>query len=156
MPVVNTEQFGPLPYEETAAIHFPRGLPGFETEQDFVILERPGAAPLVHLQSLETPSLSLLSVPVQAIEADYELLLQPEDRRALQCTKEGLTSETILCMAVLAVDSDGVWTANLMAPIVINLANQRAIQAVRPDQRYSHLHELASEQHAANEEQTCS
>ena len=46
-----------------------------------------------------------------------------------------------LALAILTVAEGGL-TANLLAPVVVNLANRRAVQAIRPDGRHSHAHPL--------------
>ena len=49
--------------------------------------------------------------------------------------------EDILCLAVLSIRKTGT-TANLLAPVVVNLKNYRAVQAVTPESGYSHQHLL--------------
>jgi flagellar assembly factor FliW len=140
MPRVDTEQFGALEYAEESTLLFPRGLPGFEECSRFVLLDDPGLAPLVHLQSLETPGLCFLALPVRSVDPNYETILASEDREVLGM--EGHLQAT-LDLALLSVAADGCLTANLLAPLVIHLATQRAVQAVRLDSRYSHQHVLA-------------
>jgi flagellar assembly factor FliW len=139
MPHALTAQFGTLDFEDDAVLSFPAGLPGFEHCRQFVLLEQPGLAPLVHLQSLEMEELCFLALPVQAIDAAYQPVVLPEDLNAL-----GLSdiAQPSLLLALLAVAPDGSLTANLMAPVVVNLATRVAVQAVRADTRYSHEHAL--------------
>jgi flagellar assembly factor FliW len=132
MPRVHTGQFGELDYEEESTFLFPRGLPGFEHCRRFVLLNEPSLEPLVHMQSLEIPDLCFLALPVQTIDHTYETEITPEDQQAL-----GGTAMT-LDLALLSVASEGHLTANLLAPIVINLADRIAVQAVRSDLKYSH------------------
>lgn len=135
MPRVLTEQFGELEYSDDAALLFPRGLPGFEATRRFVLLEDAGMAPLVRLQSLEIGSLCFLALPVRSIDPGYETALSKEDREVVG---RGETLE----LALLSAGENGSLSANLLAPIVIDLATRRGVQAVRDDLRYSHRHEL--------------
>jgi flagellar assembly factor FliW len=48
----------------------------------------------------------------------------------------------VVCLALLSAAENGPLTANLLAPVVINLAAGRAVQAVRSDRAYSHKHPL--------------
>jgi flagellar assembly factor FliW len=139
MPRIQTEQFGELDYSEDAALLFPRGLPGFETARRFVLLDDPEFAPLVHLQSLETENLCFLAMPVRSIDPEYETMLASEDREALGM-QEGEVST--LDLALLSAARDGSLSANLLAPVVIDLSTRRAVQAVRFDTKYSHQHGL--------------
>lgn len=134
MPRAYSEQFGELDYAEDAALLFPRGLPGFEQCRRFVLLDNPRHAPLVHLQSLENAGLCFLALPVRAVEPDYETALSEDDAEALG------TAAPALELALLSVAAGGRLTANLLAPVVIDLATHRAVQAVRCDARYSHQH----------------
>jgi len=137
MPVAHTEQFGDLEYTEDATLLFPRGLPGFEQTRRFVILDQPDLSPLIHLQSLEAPDLCFLALPIHTLDPDYDPALTPEDQQALSLP---FHKPATLLLALLSVATDGSLTANLLAPIVVNLANRSAVQAVRTDTRYSHQH----------------
>ena len=134
MPRVHTGQFGELDYEEESTFLFPRGLPGFEHCRRFVLLNEPSLEPLVHMQSLEIPDLCFLALPVQTIDSTYETELTPEDQETL-----GGRTMT-LDLALLSVAFEGQLSANLLAPVVINLADRIAVQAVRSDLKYSHQH----------------
>lgn len=134
MPRTYSEQFGELDYAEDSAILFPGGLPGFEQCRRFVLMDNPRHAPLVHLQSIEDPALCFLAVPVRLVDAEYQTTLSEEDAGLLG------TPATVLELALLSATDEGNLTANLLAPIVIDLATRRAVQAVRGDARYSHQH----------------
>jgi flagellar assembly factor FliW len=148
MPRVQTGQFGELDYEEECTLQFPRGLPGFEHCRRFVLLNQPSLDPLIHMQSLEIPDLCFLALPVQTIDSAYETELTPEDQRTL-----GDTQRT-LALALLSVSVDGELTANLLAPVVINLSDRIAVQAVRSDLKYSHQHPVCVKE--SDEEVVCS
>ena len=51
----------------------------------------------------------------------------------------------VLCLAVLSLRETGP-TANLLAPVVVNLSNYRAVQALAPESNYSHQHALVPEE----------
>lgn len=142
MPRARTEQFGELEYAADSTLTFPRGLPGFEECRQFVLLDRPDLAPLVHMQSLEIPDICFLALPVRALDEGYETVLSPEDREAAGLGEYDEPGRATLDLALLAVATDGRLTANLLAPVVINLATRQAVQAVRGDARYSHAHVL--------------
>lgn len=142
MPRVRTEQFGELEYSEDAALLFPRGLPGFEAARRFVLLDDAGLAPLVRLQSLEIGDLCFLALPMRSIDPQYETWLSGEDQAALG---PGPVPGQTLDLALLSADHEGGLSANLLAPVVIDLATRRAVQAVRADSRYSHRHMLCEE-----------
>ena len=136
-----SKRLGAIDLDEAAILHFPAGLPGFEHCTRFALLERPAAAPIVFLQSLDTPEICFLAAPVTAIDPSYQLAMTPED---LGCI--GVESaEDALCLAILSLADGGRFTANLLAPVVIERTSRRAVQAVRVDSRYSHQHPLAEQ-----------
>ena len=75
------------------------------------------------------------------------LELSQEDARVLGLDAHGLTAAArdILPLAILCAPENGPPTANLLAPVVVNLKASVAAQAVRRDSRYSHRHVLAAE-----------
>jgi flagellar assembly factor FliW len=147
MPEIVTRQFGKVEFQEDSVLHFPSGLPGFENKTRFVLLERAALKPLVVLQSLDSMELCFFAAPLEAIDPAYQLAMTPEDRNTLSLTADPR------CLAILSPNQSGEWTANLLAPIVINEQTHRAVQAVRTDSLYSHQHPLSAPSH---EETPCS
>jgi flagellar assembly factor FliW len=146
MPVLETKYFGVISYQPDAVIDFPGGLPAFESRRRFVAIRFPDRDPLVFLQSLEDSSLCFIALPVLALDRDYRLRLAEEDLSALDFDggTEPRIGREIMCLAVVSVRETGP-TANLMAPIVVNLANRKAVQGVNEGARYPHQHALAPE-----------
>jgi flagellar assembly factor FliW len=136
MPWVESHQFGTLEYDANAAIAFPQGLPGFELERRFVLLEPESLKPLIFLQSLASPALCFTMVPVATITADYELQLSAEDHDLLG------NAGSLLASAIVCNGEVGGLTANLLAPVAINVTNRVGVQAVRWDTVYSHAQPL--------------
>lgn len=150
MPRAATQHFGLIPYDENAVLVFPHGLPGFEDRCRFLPLTLPGRDPLVFLQSLEDPALCFITLPVLVVEPSYRLEVSREDRALLDLPpfSPPRIGEDVLCLAVISVRPGGA-TANLLAPIVVNLRNSRAVQAVSPSLAYSHQHALPAAQEAS-------
>src|SRR5262245_52244382 len=51
MPETLTKYFGPIEYREADVAQFPTGLPAFEDETQFLVIEPPASAPIVFLQA---------------------------------------------------------------------------------------------------------
>ena len=60
-----SKNFGIVECEAGFVITFPRGLPGFESETLFVSVERESSKPVLFLQSLVTPQLCFITLPVE-------------------------------------------------------------------------------------------
>ena len=154
MPQCLTKYHGEMEYGEEATLHFARGLFGFELETRFLPIEQPALRPLVFLQSLSTPDLCFISVPVTVVDKEYSLFLNPEDLEAvgLPTDKPLLIGTDVLCLAIVHIQQDGPTTANLLAPVVVNMQNSEAVQAVSLNRKHTHQVPLP----APSEELACS
>jgi flagellar assembly factor FliW len=138
------EEYTHIP--EQSVIHFPEGVPGFESCKYFVILEPSGMAPLLLLHAAEGEALSLPVLPVQVVEADYQLTLPAADRALLGLAEEAVAGKNVVCLAVLVLPGAGrPATCNLMAPIVINPGKLLAKQILQLESEYSTAHPLPLE-----------
>ena len=133
--------FGTLECDPCTVFHFPRGIPGFESERHFAPIEIPAQRPIVYLQSLDRPDLCLVTLPVQTVCSTYDLQLAPEDATLLGCPAHH-TGEDFLTLAILHMDERRAATANLLAPLVINRHTRQAVQAIQFDSVWTCDHPL--------------
>ena len=140
---VHTRDFGLLRCEESAVVRFPQGIPAFEDERDFVVVEPPEVSPAVVLQSLARPEVAFVALPVGVIEAEYQLQLSPEDLAVIGLGpgEAPVAGREVLCLAIVTLAEQP--TANLLAPVVINPRNRRGVQAIQSGAGYSHQSPLA-------------
>src|SRR6478609_12065454 len=131
MPVMETKNFGRLSFESESELEFPSGLPGFESRKRFVAVRFVESDPLVYLQSLEDPGLCFITMPVLAVDPKYRLRVNDDDLGdiGLPGARQPRIGEDVFCLTVLSIREAGP-TANLLAPIVINLKTRRAVQAI--------------------------
>jgi flagellar assembly factor FliW len=112
-------------------------MPAFESETRFRLTDR---EPLLFLESETNPELSFLLLPVALIDPEYRMAVSTEDRDAIGASD----SSRLMCLAVVTAAEDSPPTANLLAPVVVNLDSGRAVQAVRSDSMYSHKKAICS------------
>ena len=145
-----TKNFGQITYSHDAVIEFPEGLPGFENQHRFLLVRFEHTDPLVFLQSLEDASTCLMTLPARSVNPDYRLRLGKEDLATLgfSSTRQPQIGDDVLCLTALSLRETGP-TANLLAPIVVNLSNLRGVQAVIPNSKYSHQYVFEGEKAAA-------
>jgi flagellar assembly factor FliW len=145
MPQIDTTHFGRISYQEDAVFLFPAGLPGFEQAREFLPLSFPDTQPLIFLQSMEDPGLCFIALPVLAADPSYRLEMSEEDIASigLPAGSRPRIGEEVLCLAVLSLRESGP-TANLMAPIVVNLRTRRSVQAIAQVEGYSHQQPLVA------------
>jgi flagellar assembly factor FliW len=144
VPSVETKYFGALSYAEESVFDFPQGLPAFEEDKGFVLIELPESAPLVFLQSLTRSSLCFLAFPIQVVDRDYQLAIAPEDLEelGLDTQRRPALSAEVMALALVSLRDGFLATANLMAPIVLNVKTRQGLQAIRHDSHYSHEHPI--------------
>lgn len=145
MATIPTKYFGEMPLDELSCFEFPWGLPAFEGERLFLPVEIPDLIPLLFLQSAANSSLCFIALPVLVADPDYKLAISPEDLEALGlCTERQPEIGTeVLVLVLLSIYEDSPATANLLAPVVINVATRRALQAIRHDSNYCHNQQLS-------------
>jgi flagellar assembly factor FliW len=118
-----------------------RGPFGFEDEAEFLLIQRPEQFPLVYVQSVRTASLCFLALPVLAVDPEYQLQISAEDAQLISVTTEPVIGADVLCLALVTVHPEGP-TANLLAPVLVNLQSRAALQCIHSIDDYSHQHPL--------------
>lgn len=149
-----TQHFGTIEYTSESVFDFPAGLPGFEQEHRFVAIEQPSTKPILFLQSLTRPDLCFITLPVLVVDPGYRLAIAPDDLRALGLAEHRQPSigTEVLCLAIISVSEGSPPTANLLAPLVVNLKTRCAAQVIQSESGYPHRHALL----APGKEETCS
>lgn len=115
--------------ELNEAFHFPQGVAGFSDAHDFGFIYQ-GHGDIVCIQSIDHPEAAFLITPwdQERLGAVPNL---PKD--LCECIKVKSQSE-IMWMIVLNPFADKEWvTANLKAPIALNLEAKLGLQCIRSD-----------------------
>jgi flagellar assembly factor FliW len=129
-----TTRFGALKLEDHRLVDFVDGIPGFPAFTRAVLIEVDDNPDYYWLQSVDDGDLAFLTVVPWSFFADYELVLNDDDQAAIGLDDAG---DAFICCLV-SVDRDArSFTANLRAPIVVNVAMNRARQVILPDERLS-------------------
>jgi flagellar assembly factor FliW len=141
MTTCQTLYHGQISFGPEAVVEIPEGLFGFSDETRFLLLEAPTARPIVFVQSVRSPSLCFISMPVRVIEPNYRLSLPEEDLNSLKIAGANAPEigRDVLCLALLTIRERRATTANLRAPLVINIAAHRGKQVI-VSENYSHQH----------------
>jgi len=143
-----TRYFGVMEYSDDSIIRVPGGIPGFENEHEFILIDQPSHRPLVFFQSLHTPPLCFLALPVQSVDRSYQLRVSAEDLELLELdpSRQPKIGEEVMCLSFIASGEDHALSANLLSPIVINVRTRVALQAIQTECHYSHRHPLRAEE----------
>ena len=114
---IETTHFGDITIAPENILSFPRGLPGFEDQRRFVLLQRPQEAPISWLQAVEDSNLALAVVEPGHFVPGYVPAVPRGDLATLHL--KSLDGALVLTVLVLNTDPRQI-TANLQAPVVIN------------------------------------
>jgi flagellar assembly factor FliW len=145
MPQVFSRNFGTIDYVAGEPFDFPNGLPGFPAEEAFLPVEVPGQLPLLYLQSLRTPDLCFIALPVKCIVAEYELVPNAEDLALIGLRTDAKPGPEMLCLALVCFGEDGTAAANLRAPIIVNVKKRVGVQVIQSEDRYPFRYPLQPE-----------
>lgn len=145
---IPTKFFGDRECDADSIYSFPAGLPGFEDQHSFCFLTMPGSEPLLFMQSTTTQNLCFVMLPILVVDPDYRVALTGEELAMLELPAERppKIGRDILCAALVCSEAGAQHTANLMAPIVVNLKTKTGLQAIHGDSGYSHRHPLRLEE----------
>ncbi len=105
-------------------VTFPDGLPGFESCRRFLVYARPETHPIRLLHAIEGPAAAFLTIETTLACESYRHQLSGPDRVRLEADD----ATPLLWLALITVEEEGPMTANLRAPIVINLDKQIGFQ----------------------------
>jgi len=135
---LNTKNFGELDIDEEKVIAFPEGLPGFEAEKEFIIINNEDEEnPFCWLQSVSNPDLAFVIVNPFLIFTDYTVDLPETVQEKLKIKDE----KDVAVYSIVVVPEDLTkMTANLLGPIVINARERLGKQVILDDSRYTTKH----------------
>ena len=108
-------------------VHFPRGLAGFENERDFILLQIRPEAPLLILQSVNTPVVGLLVAdPYSFFDKSYAPQVGDAERQLLHI--ESLEQAAVLVTVSIPAGAPEQAALNLTGTIVINYEARVGLQ----------------------------
>ncbi len=112
---------------------FPDGLPGFPDSRRFALVEWTRGGPFSVMVDLDHDDVRFLVVPPAVFYADYDIELDD-----WVTARIGLVEpQDALVLVIVTLDGDvRTATANLLGPLVVNVATRHAVQAVLSDRRY--------------------
>jgi flagellar assembly factor FliW len=127
--IIRSTRFGNLEVPASSIIEFPSGLIGFPSAQRFVMFEH--KPPFSWLHSADDPNLAF--VVVDGFEFGPDLTFKPPIGDKDIDLKEG--DEYAILVIVTVRPDPRQTTANLKAPLFVNLKNRKGVQIIYDDPR---------------------
>jgi len=134
---VTSSRFGEIPYAEGDVLVFPRGIPAFEQNHNWILAGEEDNA-IKWLQNIEDADLAVPVTTPDAVMPDYNAKI-PEDELNIVGSKD---FADLALLIVVSIPEAAPWdmTANLRAPIVVNLKSRKAVQVIVPNEEYPIRH----------------
>jgi carbon storage regulator CsrA len=137
---VDTKNFGRITVPETAVINFPRGLPGLEKLQAFMLLEESRTAPFCFLQAVDDPKYCLLVADPGTINPEFRLSPLAGDLKDLGADR--VQEVTVLSILTMPPGQPRELTANLQCLLLINPQLKRGKQVIMEGPQYSYKYRI--------------
>jgi flagellar assembly factor FliW len=131
---INTKDFGKIEVDDEAIIYFPEGLPGFESLRKFVIINKHDLElPVSWLQSVEDENIDFVLIDPFYVDKDYDIDVDDKEVEVI----EAKGTDEILIYSIVVVPRDlRKMTANLRAPVLVNMKKKLGKQVVLKNTNY--------------------
>lgn len=123
--IIKTLQFGTLEIEPHHIFYFENGILGFEDLHEFVLIADEETLPFKWLISIEKPEIGFPLLSPWHLDLMYD----PGPDFDLE--------KLVLMVIVTLEDENKQMTANMKAPIVFDVENQKGWQTILPSDKYS-------------------
>lgn len=128
--VIQTSRFGQVSLKKEDVLTFQEGLLGFADLRQFVLLDDPSDEIFAWLQSCEAPQIAFPVLEPELFAENYKATLTRSDLEALKLA----SADKARYFSIVTIPDDPTqMTANLKAPVVINVDQKLARQCVLQD-----------------------
>lgn len=128
--IISTSRFGQVELKQEDVLTFPEGLLGFGDLREFVLLDDPNDEIFAWLQSCEAAAIAFPVLEPELFTQQYKVNLTKSDMEALKLADQ---SKARYFSIITIPDDPTQMTANLKAPIVVNIEKKVARQCVLQD-----------------------
>ena len=129
---IETTRFGTIDVTADQMFEFPMGLLGFSAQKKYVVLDHAPDSPLKWLQSVDDGSLAFIITDPLFFVPTYRISARKSELEVINPVEEQLVLSVIMTVPENPQDM----SANLMAPLIFNMANRTAMQYVLTKQKY--------------------
>ena len=140
---INTRFFDEITIDAESILQFDDGMLGFEDHKEFALLELFEMDDFVALQSLKDEGVAFILVKPWNFFETYNIQIPDSELESIQIDSE---KQIALYNVVTIPESFNDATANLLAPIVINIDKRKGKQYVLSDDAYATRHRIFPEE----------
>ncbi len=130
---VDTARFGSIEVDESALFEFPMGMLGFTRQKRFVIVDHSDDSPFKWLQSVDDGGLAFILTDPLFFKPDYHVRVRKGELSVIGPVRE---ADLVVSVIMTVPQNPREMTANLLAPLIFNMANRKGMQLVMTDRRF--------------------
>jgi flagellar assembly factor FliW len=131
-----TTRFGEIEFPEEVVINFSEGILGFPQDRRYILLEHDAeGSPFQWLQSLDNPDLAFIIIEPHQVEARYQYDIDRDTERLIGTGDPSQCA--VMCIVNVPHGNPVRMTANLKAPLVVNVESRCGRQVVLGSQAYA-------------------
>jgi len=128
--IVNTLHFGDMEVEPSHIFDFEGGMLGFEDLREFVLVSHEDYDPFKWLISIDNPDIGFPMLNPFFLDEGYKAGRDID-----------LENEVVFCVVTLGGVGE-IMTANLKAPIIMNISQNKGRQIILTSDKYSPTYEI--------------
>lgn len=140
--IIETGRFGQLTVGDDEIVSIPQGFLGFPEYTQFCLVDPADDTLILWLQSTQNPEIAFALLEPKIFKPDYTARLSASELRELKL--ENINQSAVFSILTIPEDATQM-TANLKAPLVINLKEKIGKQVVLQENEYSIKHLMFKE-----------
>lgn len=134
---IQTKFYGEIEIQSDQLWNFPKGIPGFENENEYLLLPIEGNDMFQVLQSTHTPAVAFIVTNPYTLVEDYSFDIDEPTIELLNIEKP----EDVFILGILTLKQPfETSTINLQAPLIFQMNNRTAKQMILNDNRFTTRH----------------
>ncbi len=137
---IMTTRFGEVDVKDTSCFEFEKPILGYENEKSFVLIEHKDKSCFTWLQSVTNPDLAFVLTMAGLFDIDYTIEIPSEVQEMLEI--EDADDILVFNIVVIPQGNPRLSSINLLAPIILNINNQKGAQLVLSGTKYVVDHPL--------------
>jgi flagellar assembly factor FliW len=135
--IIKSRFLGELQVDKNKIINFEEGILGFEDIREYCIISIPEKEQFSLLQSIEDENISFVLIKPWDFFGDYEIDLKENHLKTMNIE----SSDQLAIYSIVSFKKNDI-TANLLAPVVINVDTNKGSQIVLHSQEYKTKHSI--------------
>lgn len=141
---INTKYLGKINIDKSSVLSFPNGLLGLKDSKEFAIINLEDIPHFKFLQDIRNENISFLVINPWDFFSDYDIELPDDKLKNIDINPKGDNLMEIYTIITLSKEFKKS-TANLLAPVVINLKEKKGKQIVLNNSPYTTKHSIFKE-----------